>query len=213
MKKNKFFCFSLIIIYILFLSKDTLWGLFNKNDININTDTYYKNEYEDMRKLLDIEPVNYEVVYSKVILRDIYEFYNKLTINKGSNKGIREGDLVINQDGVIGKIDKVYKNYSEVVLLTSNKINLSVKINDAYGILKSSDEEINVLNIKLNEEIKEGDYVYTSGLTNSPRGILIGEVKEINKDDLELEYKLVIEPKVNLKEIKYVGVINNDSIN
>ena len=214
MRKKIFFCLSLLLIYILFLSKDTIIGLFNNKEIELCTnDNYYQKEYENISKLLEIEPNNYQIRYSKVILRDVYEFYNKFSIDKGSKDMIKEGDLVINELGLIGKINKVYQNYSEVIMLTNKDISLSVKIKDAYGILSSKDKKIIVKNIKLNEEINLDDQVYTSGLTGYPEGILIGKVINIKKDDLELEYQIEIEPVVNLKEISYVGVIRNATSN
>ena len=141
--------------------------------------------------------------------RNIYEFYEKIEISKGSKANIKKGDLVIAQNGVIGVIEKVKENSSEVLLLTNSKINLSVKINNAYGILTSKDHQILVKNIKLTEEIKEGNTVTTSGLTDIPGGILIGKVKQVKKDKLELEYILEIDVNVNFKEIKFVGVVTS----
>lgn len=211
MLKKNWFYLSLIVIYLLFLSKDYLIKL-TKNNINIDTITesreeYYETEYKKLTKLVDLKPNNYEIIYSKIILRDIYEFYDNVTILKGESDGIKEGNIIINNDGLIGVINKTFKNYSEVNLLTNKNINISVKINNSYGILSSNNNIIYVKNIKLQNEIKEGDKVYTSGLTNTPDNILIGTVKNVKKDNLELEYILEITPSVDFHNINYVGVI------
>ena len=137
MKKNIFYI-SLIIIYLLFLAKDYFFKLFDNFTPNYycEAETFYQKEYENISKLLDIPSDNYEIIYSKVIFRNIYEFYNKITITKGENE-ITPGSAVVNNEGLIGIIDKSYKNYSEVQLLTNDNINLSVKINNSYGILTS----------------------------------------------------------------------------
>lgn len=211
MLKKNWFYLSLIVIYLLFLSKDYLIKL-TKNNINIDTITesreeYYETEYKKLTKLVNLKPNNYEIIYSKIILRDIYEFYDNVTILKGESYGIKEGNIIINNDGLIGVINKTFKNYSEVNLLTNKNINISVKINNSYGILSSNNNIIYVKNIKLQNEIKEGDKVYTSGLTNTPDNILIGTVKNVRKDNLELEYILEITPSVDFHNINYVGVI------
>ncbi|MCM1053560.1 MAG: rod shape-determining protein MreC [Ruminococcus sp.] len=212
MLKKKYFYIVLIIIYLAFLMKD----IFLKPISNINVlkgnylnnkEEYYKNEYENLSKMLNIEPNSYDITYSKIITRNIYEFWNKITIAKGSNNNIKKGDIVINEDGVIGLISKVYNNYSEVLLITNNKTNISVKINDSYGILTSLDNKLIVKNIKLNSEIKKDDKIYTSGLTDIPEGLFIGTVSSINKDNLELEYIIEVIPSVNLNNLNYIGVL------
>lgn len=207
MKKNIFYI-SLIIIYLLFLAKDYFFKLFDNftPDYYCERENFYQKEYENISKLLDIPSDNYEIIYSKVIFRNIYEFYNKVTIAKGENE-ITVGSAVVNNEGLIGIIDKSYKNYSEVQLLTNDNINLSVKINNSYGILTSKNNKIIIRNIKLESVIKEGDKVYTSGLTNITKDILIGTVSNITKDDLELEYIIEVTPAANFHNLNYVGVI------
>ena len=217
MLKKNWFIIAILILYLLFLAKDPVFGfLDNTHDLtNALYDeklNYYKNEYENMKKMLTITYPDYSVIYSKVILRDIYAFNKEFTIGKGSRDGVEEQDVVVNEKGVVGVIKSVNQNSSIVLMLTNPDIQLSVKINDSYGILTSVDEKIIVKNIKLNQEIKEGDKVYTSGLTSIPGNILIGTVKSIDTDRLELEYILNVESISHLEDISYVAVIHQEKI-
>lgn len=211
MIKKNWFYLSLIIIYLIFLSKDFVFSLINNyNDIdNIykSKELYYEKEYESLMNQLKIEPNNYDVIYSKIIFRDIYEFYDKITILKGEADNLKKGSVVINNDGLVGVINKTYQNYSEIQLLTNKDINISVKINESYGILTASNNNIYIKNIKLQDKINEGDKIYTSGLTKIPENILIGTVKSFQKDNLELEYIIEVTPSVNFHNLRYVGVI------
>ena len=214
MLKKNWFIIAILILYLLFLAKDPVFGfLDNTHDLtNALYDeklNYYKNEYENMKKMLTITYPDYSVIYSKVILRDIYAFNKEFTIGKGSRDGVQEQDVVVNEKGVVGIVKMANPNSSVVLLLTNPDIQLSVKINDSYGILTSVDEKIIVKNIKLNREIKEGDEVYTSGLTSIPGDILIGTVKNIDTDSLELEYILNVESVSYLEDISYVAVIHS----
>ena len=214
MLKKNWFIIAILILYLLFLVKDPVFGfLDNTHDLtNALYDeklNYYKNEYENMKKMLTITYPDYSVIYSKVILRDIYAFNKEFTIGKGSRDGVQEQDVVVNEKGVVGIVKMANPNSSVVLLLTNPDIQLSVKINDSYGILTSVDEKIIVKNIKLNREIKEGDEVYTSGLTSIPGDILIGTVKNIDTDSLELEYILNVESVSYLEDISYVAVIHS----
>lgn len=214
MLKKNWFIIVLLFFYLLFLCKDHLWGFLDNTDqlTDFLYDTkleYYKKEYEDMQKLLQIKNTDYNIIYSKIILRDIYQFYDEITIGKGTSDGVKEQDLVINELGVVGIIKKADQHSSVVSLLTNSGIELSVRINHSYGILSSEDHEIIVKNIKLDQEIKEGDQVYTSGLTSIPGDVLVGEVKEIRTDGLELEYVLDVASVVNMQNLSYVAVLSS----
>ena len=213
MIKKNWFIIAILLIFILFLSKDHLLGFIsNTKDLQeFIYDTkleYYKEEYTKMQNILNIPECDYEVTYGKIILRDIYEFYDEITINVGTNRGIKVQDLVINELGVIGVVKEAHKNSSVVELLTNKDMELSVRVGSSYGILSSKDEKIIIKNIKLNETIKEGDTVYTSGLTSIPKDIKIGTIKSISKDNLELEYILEVESLSRLEDINYVAILS-----
>jgi rod shape-determining protein MreC len=213
LKKNYFYI-AILIIYILFLSKDTLLGLISNNfnledNVCSEKENYYKNEYEVLSNLVNLNINEEHITYSKVILRDIYEFYDKITISSGSNSNINVGDAVIFDEGLLGVIKNVYDNYSEVALITNESTNISVKIGNSYGILYAKSGKLYVKNIKLDGNINVGDEVLTSGLTKIPEGIKIGSVSKVEKDNLELEYLLEVEGVSNYQTIKYVGVISS----
>ena len=212
MIRKNWFYISLIIIYLIFLTKDSFIGLINNKDDIANSKCTLENnsiikDYEKLLNFMNLTENKQELIYSKVITREIYEFYDKITITKNENDNIKKGDIVINEYGLIGTISKVNKNSCEVSLITSNDTNISVKVGESYGILYSKNHKLKIKNMKIEGSIKEGDEVYTSGLTLVPEGIKIGKVKNIKKDELELEYILDIE-SISLHNLKYLGVIS-----
>lgn len=212
MIKKNWFIIAILLIFILFLAKDHLFGFVSNTqdlqefiyDYKLE---YYKDEYNQMQSLLNIPKSDYEVTYGKIILRDIYKFYDEITINVGTSSGIQVQDLVINELGVIGVIKEVHQNSSIVELLTNKNMELSVRVDSSYGILTSQNDQIIIKNIKLNETIQVGDKVVTSGLTSIPKDIEIGTIKSIEKDHLELEYILEVESMARLEDINYVAVL------
>ena len=201
-----------IIIYIIFLTKDSFIGLINNKDkieskiCELENNNVLK-EYNELLNLVNLTKDNHLLIYSKIINRNIYEFYNFITISKGYKDDIKKGDIVLNEYGLIGTISKVNKNSSEVSLITNKDTNISVKVGESFGILYSKDNKLKIKNMKIEGTIKEGDEVLTSGLTSIPEGIKIGKVKNIKKDELELEYILDIEP-ISLHNLKYIGVLS-----
>ena len=124
---------------------------------------------------LDYDAYNY--TYGKVVLRELYNFTEQLTIK--TSKEVNKGSLVVNENGVVGVISNANKDIATVELLTNKNTALSIKINGLYGKLKFKNNLI-VEDIP-KEKVTIGDEVYTSGLTNYPEGLLIGKVSKIGK--------------------------------
>ena len=80
--RQKWFYILLLIIYILFLSKDGILYLVKNKEVDLNNlkEAYYEKEYNDLKKVVDIKDQEYNIYYGKLILRDIYGFYDKITI-------------------------------------------------------------------------------------------------------------------------------------
>ena len=78
-------------------------------------------------------------------------------------------------------------------------LKVRLRLNDLFVLI--------VKNIKTNNEIKEGEQVFTSGLTDIPEGILVGTVKSVTKSSLELEYILEITSAIDIYNLSYVGVV------
>lgn len=178
-----------------------------------------RREIDALKKELNIDYVltDYDHLNATVISRNIGYWYNTLTIDKGTNNGISEGMVVVNSTGLIGKIIKTTTFTSEVRLITTsdtnNKISVSIsngngKIN---GLINRYDYENNFLEIEgisNTEEVKVGDYVYTSGLGGVfPSGILIGTVESITTDEYDLAKIINVKPSINSNDINYVSVL------
>lgn len=188
-----------------------LYALNNDLDIDNITNDYCVFLESDYNALLEINDFKNDselnLIMSKVYLRDIYSFSDSLTIYKGSNSDIEEGMAVINNLGLVGVIKKTDKEASVVELITSKNSNVSVKINDNYGILKVVQGELVVSDLQASSNISVGDKVYTSGLGNLPGDIYVGEVSATNLNNTEIEMFAYVNPAVELKNINYVLVV------
>lgn len=216
MNKRKIEYCLLLILFLVFLFKDSLDSLVIKHDkvldtkiVEANEITRLKEENEELKKSLDFkENTNLEYVVSKVKFRNIYDYLNEVTIYKGSNDLIKKGDTVISNEGLIGFVKSTSKNEAIVQLITNKKSNVSVKINEAFGILKSENDKLIVSNISSYEKVEVNDKVYTSGLGNIVGNILVGTVTSINEDSLGIEKKITIKASIDFKNINYVFVVS-----
>jgi rod shape-determining protein MreC len=170
-----------------------------------------KTENEILRKSLEIGlEKEFKLILVETIGKDISQDF--LLINKGSKDGLSKNLPVITQQKtLVGKITEVYENFSKVMLLTDKESSFDAEIpeKEIYGVVKGRGNFKLFLDlIPQDKEIKEGDLVVTSSLGGVfPRGILVGEIKEIKKSDVELFQKAEIQPALDIKELKFLFVI------
>jgi len=143
-----------------------------------------------------------------------------VVIDKGFRDGLFAGLAVVSsraygtssQGVIIGKIVNVKEHIAEIYLVTNKNSKLAASIlgeNKTSGIASG---ELG-LTIKMDfipqtENIKAGDIVATSGLEQSiPRGLVIGRVTKVSKENNEVWQTATIEPMVDLDGLSIVSVL------
>lgn len=181
--------------------------------IVINYDKHLKEELDNIKKINDIKfDDNLDIIVSRVKYRDVYEYSNTLTIFKGTKNNVNVGDAVLTNNGLLGIINKTYDYYSVVSLITNKKSNISVKINDAVGVLKMKNSKLVVTSINNYKNISIGDEIYTSGLGNLPDNIYVGKVKSVSLNDTEIEKVIEVDIENRLDTLDYLFIwrLNHD---
>lgn len=215
-KKGKMLFILLIIIAIL-LKEEVYAFLFKANytskieeNVCIIRNEILEEKYQELVDAYSYtDRVPYSISHTKILFRDIYDLNHRITIYKGSKDGLQEKNLVINERGLVGIISKVGTHSSEVELLMNDHLNLSVKIEDNYGVLKYEENTFVVKGINNKEEVNIGDLVYTSDISIYPEKILIGEVVEVESDNYEIEKVVRVDPVVDFDKLKYISVITD----
>ena len=207
----------LLIIFLLFIFSGSINrfliainpNLDTKN-IELNYDKYLKDELDNIKKINNIKfKDDLDLQVSRVKYRNVYEYSDTLTIYKGFKNNVFVNDVVLNNDGLIGIVTKTYDYYSIVTLITNKSSNISVKINDAIGILKTINNTLVVTNINNYEKVNVDDEIYTSGLGNLPDNIYIGKVKSINLNNTEIEKVVEVNINDRLEKLDYVFIRSN----
>lgn len=172
-----------------------------------------RKENEVLRAALNLRPEEeFDLILSQVIGKETSNDY--LIINKGSLDGLAFGFPVITQEkALVGRISEVHESISKVKLSTSKDISFDAEIlgKEIYGLAKG-EGNLNLLFdlVPREKEINEGDKVITTVLGgNFPRGLLVGEIKEVKKSDVALFQQAEIQPAFSIGEIDYLFIITN----
>lgn len=157
----------------------------------------------------------FRLVPATVINNSIKQKNNKITLNKGSNQGVYRGQGVVNNDGLVGIVSDVSKNYSTAISLLNLQTNISVKLKRTNEIGELQWDGRSVRKMKMNAvpphvEVIVGDSVVTSGFsTIFPPGFFVGKVEEFSNDKRNGFLTLDILLNNDMTSLDYVFVIEN----
>lgn len=178
-----------------------------------------RRENEELKSILGLEITpQYEKVYARIIARNPEVFNNQITINVGSNDGVKLDNAVVSAHGLIGKIIEVNEHTSRVRLLTSqdqlSKVSVQVHISETEvinGYLEQYDLEKSAFIVRLfsnTEQIKVDQSVTTSGAGGVfPSGIYVGKVMQIEEMKNENGRILYVSPAADFSGFEYVAVL------
>ena len=155
----------------------------------------------------------YSFISAQVVSNSVNQIDNFITINKGSDFGVKPGMGVINNAGVVGIVRQTSRNYATVASLlgSQTKISAAIKRNGYFGSLvwdNTSTEYVYLTDIPKHADILKGDSVITSGYsTTFPRGIYIGRVENVGFDPGSSFYDLKVNLTTDFNNLTYVYVI------
>ena len=92
----------------------------------LNLFTENQNELERLRTLLDFQKnTKMDLIPAQVIGRNLVTDHNTITINKGTNHGLRSGQAVITVSGAVGYVFKPAASTAHIMLITDRYVKLS----------------------------------------------------------------------------------------
>jgi rod shape-determining protein MreC len=153
------------------------------------------------------------MIAAQVVGRDAGNWYRTIILNKGQSDGIHPDMGVITPAGVVGRIVKTTAATSVVLLVTdpSNAIAGLIQRTRDEGIVEGTTEGLAHLKyIPLLSNVRNGDRVVTSGLVGGfPRGLAIGTITSIDKEEGALFQSAELKPDVDVERVEEVLVIQS----
>ncbi len=175
-----------------------------------------KSELEELKALKYalnyIEDDNkHDIISANIIGKSPSNWFNIFTVGAGEDQGVKKDSIILDSNGLIGKVYEVGGNWAKVVSIIDNSSSVSFQImrdSNLQGIITGSiTNEITGYLFDPLADIIVGDKIVTSGFGTYPKGIIIGEITEIDKSSDHLLKTIKVEPAVNFKRITKVIIM------
>ena len=149
-------------------------------------------------------------VTARVIAEEGNAFSHSLIAYTAGNPNVKKGQVVLSENGVIGRIEQVGQMYSKIILITdiNSKIPVVVERTRARGILSGDNTSIpKLVFVPLDAKLAIGDRVVTSGVAGVfPPGLPIGKIISVEKNNIKVKVL------GNLDRLEYVRIVDYNII-
>lgn len=180
-----------------------------------------KEENDKLREYFKISRKNrdYKLLPAEVITRDPDDDFGAFAIGAGTSAGVKEGDAVITENGLIGQVARAEfaTAYVTTILSPSLSVGAVDKRSGDSGVVCGSAELCgkNQAALKLideNNTINKSDLITTLGTGGVyPENLIIGKVASIERDSFDSSPYAVVELYEDLKSVESVAVITEFS--
>ncbi len=154
---------------------------------------------------------------ARVINNSVSQRDNYITINRGSEDGIRKEMPVISGTGIVGKVVHTSAHFSTVLSILSTLQEVSVHLKDGTtGIVKWVTERrtptpdlLYMVEVPGEIPMHRGDSVWTTTYSFFPPDILVGTVVNVLIVKKTGKRLLYLKPATNFRNMMYVYVAEN----
>jgi rod shape-determining protein MreC len=182
-----------------------------KKENSILTQHYYASkrfeaENIQLRKLLNFvtEPAMRHIT-ARVVGDTSGPYIRSAIINAGSKNGIQKGQVVINDQGVVGRIIEVGIQTARILLITDLNSNIPVITQNSRerGIVSGNNSTTpTILYLPEDSKVKTGEMLLTSGDGGLfPAGLPIGTVSSKG------ENSVLVTPAVTWSRLEFVSIL------
>ena len=161
----------------------------------------------DIRASLSGHAIAVEVLYTG---RD--PFTQKVFVDKGSEAGLAAGSAVVDADGVVGQVTRLYPFMAEVTLLTDKDHVVPVKIERSgvravmAGTGAGRPPELRFM--PPSADVKIGDLLVTSGLDGTyPPGLAVARVATLERETGQMFAQIALTPVAGVDRSEHLLVM------
>ena len=150
-------------------------------------------------------------IVAKVIGYDATQWSKVIFINRGTYHGVKKNLSVVTDAGVVGHVIHASHKSSKVLLITDSRSAIDSLFQEtrASGITVGTGGDICEMQfVSISANVSVGDKVISSGLGGVfPKGLMVGTVVDIIKEDHELFQDIMVAPSVDFASMEEVVVL------
>jgi rod shape-determining protein MreC len=154
-------------------------------------------------------------VTATIIANSASTWFQSCLLDKGSSDGVGKGMAAVTPLGVVGQVISTAARSAKVLLITdpNSGVDVLVQRTRARGIVSGSLEQKTVMKyVKRSEDIQVGDRLITTGLDGVfPKGLMVGTVTKVTKQNLGLFQYIELTPAVFLSQTEEVLVVKGET--
>ncbi|MBK5966138.1 rod shape-determining protein MreC [Thiocystis minor] len=156
--------------------------------------------------------VGERVLIAEILAVDLAPSSQQVMINKGTNSGVFAGQPVLDAEAVMGQVIRANPFSSTVLLITDANHSLPVEVNRnglrTIAAGKGPSQELELLYIPKNADIRVGDLLVTSGMDERfPSGYPVARVKTVRQDPDNPFTTVIAEPTARLDRSREVLLV------
>ena len=166
----------------------------------------------------DSAMTEFRLIPAKVVSNSAMSADTLITLNKGSNDGVRPDMGVVCGNGIVGVVYLTSSHYSVVIpaLNKRSRISCSIRGKDYFGYLTwtgGDPTKAYVEDMPRHAKFKKGDWVETSGYSSIfPHGVSVGQIEKIFNSKDGLSYRLQVHLSTDFANLRDVCIINDSGM-
>jgi rod shape-determining protein MreC len=180
-----------------------------------------KTENDQMTALLQLQSgFDHATVAARVIGREMLETRRIVTLDKGTDDGIKQGDVVIVQGGALaGRVTDIGPTFAKVTLISDSASTVvgQLAVSGATGEITGQAGGVLVMRnidsavvLSLDEEVFTAGIELVGGIRSPyPKGLVVGTVVDVQRDANDVVQTAYLTPAANLDSFELALVITD----
>ena len=158
----------------------------------------------------------FDYVSAKVINNSTRYYKNFITINRGTNHGIRAGMAAVSQLGTVGKVKSVSENYAVLISLLNidDQVSSLIKRTGHFGTVQWNGADPLLIDLKFiprHVKIQVGDTIVTSGYNAVfPEGIIIGKIESFKLNEEAQFHTIKVKLSQDFGKLSFVEIVKSN---
>jgi rod shape-determining protein MreC len=178
-------------------------------------------ENENLTALLQLRAgLDFKTVAANVIARESSEFRRSIVIDRGTDQGVKVGDVAVAAGGALaGRVTDVASGTARILLLTDSQSTVIGQLSGSAATGEVVGQLGGVLimrQVDASETVSVGDEVVTAGIELAggvrspyPKGLLVGQVVDVKRDANDVVQTAYLQPAAHLDKLETLLVITD----